>query len=156
MSAERQRSVDCTQPITTDIPCQNCQYNLRGLDKSGLCPECGSPIDVSVRSHSGPASSGRPYAIASLVGFMLFLLSQLQFTLQTSGPALRVTCLVAFFIAGAIQIGVVIGSAKFWRARRRQEEGAMVLALILSAPIALFAVFASCMMLLSWNVYGTF
>ncbi len=28
-----------------DIPCSRCRYSLRGLDRRGVCPECGQPYD---------------------------------------------------------------------------------------------------------------
>lgn len=34
--------------ILTDAPCRRCSYNLRGLQKSGRCPECGTPAGLSV------------------------------------------------------------------------------------------------------------
>jgi len=35
-------------PEETDILCENCGYMLNGLPPSGNCPECGTPIDISV------------------------------------------------------------------------------------------------------------
>jgi hypothetical protein len=35
-------------PEETDILCENSGYMLNGLPPSGNCPECGTPIDVSV------------------------------------------------------------------------------------------------------------
>ncbi|UCF34303.1 MAG: hypothetical protein JSV78_03165, partial [Phycisphaerales bacterium] len=32
----------------SDRPCVNCGYNLRGLAKDGVCPECGTPISFSL------------------------------------------------------------------------------------------------------------
>jgi hypothetical protein len=37
-----------TPPAETDILCEACGYILNGLPESGNCPECGSPIDLSV------------------------------------------------------------------------------------------------------------
>jgi len=34
--------------VTADTPCRKCGYNLRGLSPGSLCPECGTPIAVSV------------------------------------------------------------------------------------------------------------
>jgi hypothetical protein len=34
--------------INEDLPCIQCGYNLRGLEETGLCPECGSAIEPSV------------------------------------------------------------------------------------------------------------
>lgn len=35
--------------IATDLPCLGCGYNLRGLDASGACPECGKPAVESTQ-----------------------------------------------------------------------------------------------------------
>src|SRR5580704_4669314 len=37
-----------TPPAETDVLCESCGYILNGLPESGNCPECGSPIDLSV------------------------------------------------------------------------------------------------------------
>lgn len=34
--------------ISEDTPCRRCGYNLRGLTATGLCPECGTPIALSL------------------------------------------------------------------------------------------------------------
>ena len=36
--------------IVTDLPCKGCQYNLRGQLPSGVCPECGLPVEESLKS----------------------------------------------------------------------------------------------------------
>ncbi len=36
--------------ITRDIYCIGCGYNLRNLDPSGACPECGMPIERSLQT----------------------------------------------------------------------------------------------------------
>lgn len=28
-----------------DVPCSRCRYSLRGLERRGMCPECGLPYD---------------------------------------------------------------------------------------------------------------
>lgn len=35
--------------VKSDIPCRKCGYNLRGLNVGGRCPECGSPVGLSVQ-----------------------------------------------------------------------------------------------------------
>ncbi len=44
-----QPAPDDTGEIRTDLACQRCGYNLRGLNATGLCPECGTPISLSLR-----------------------------------------------------------------------------------------------------------
>jgi hypothetical protein len=44
--------------IQQDTPCRRCGYNLRGLFEDGQCPECGTPVKISLRhgllQHSDP------------------------------------------------------------------------------------------------------
>jgi hypothetical protein len=37
-----------TGNVEADIPCRKCGYNLRGLPFDGRCPECATPVGVSV------------------------------------------------------------------------------------------------------------
>src|SRR5262245_32112317 len=39
---------DSTGHIDVDMPCVACNYNLRGLDLDGACPECGLAIERSI------------------------------------------------------------------------------------------------------------
>jgi hypothetical protein len=39
--------------IVAELPCTRCRYNLRGLSIGGFCPECGSPILLSVLTMLG-------------------------------------------------------------------------------------------------------
>lgn len=47
-----------------DRPCLSCGYNLRGLSVSGACPECGTPVERSLRGNLLVYSS--PRYVASL------------------------------------------------------------------------------------------
>ncbi|MBK9188343.1 MAG: hypothetical protein IPM33_05240 [Phycisphaerales bacterium] len=35
--------------VDTDSNCVQCSYNIRGLPISGKCPECGTPVELSLR-----------------------------------------------------------------------------------------------------------
>lgn len=39
--------VDDSGTLCADVACRRCGYNLRGLDPSGRCPECGTPVGLS-------------------------------------------------------------------------------------------------------------
>jgi hypothetical protein len=41
--------LDGTGTVKSDIPCRKCGYNLRGLNSLGRCPECGTPVGLSVQ-----------------------------------------------------------------------------------------------------------
>lgn len=36
------------EPIANDVACRRCGYNLRGLSQNGRCPECGTPVGLSL------------------------------------------------------------------------------------------------------------
>jgi hypothetical protein len=47
-------SIPSRQPasvVTLDSACRKCGYNLRGLQADGQCPECGSPVALSVHGN---------------------------------------------------------------------------------------------------------
>ncbi len=37
------------QFIDADVVCRCCSYNLRGLYPEGRCPECGTPVGISLQ-----------------------------------------------------------------------------------------------------------
>jgi hypothetical protein len=43
--------IPASPPITSDLPCHLCHYNLRTLAESALCPECATPISNSIQFH---------------------------------------------------------------------------------------------------------
>jgi hypothetical protein len=40
--------LDASGTIVVDVVCRRCGYNVRGLKLDGRCPECGTPIGLSV------------------------------------------------------------------------------------------------------------
>lgn len=40
---------ELTGSVDTDRGCVKCSYNLRGLPAAGVCPECGTPVAMSLR-----------------------------------------------------------------------------------------------------------
>jgi hypothetical protein len=51
----------------TDLRCDRCGYILRGLARKGNCPECGTPIRLSVSAHRRRLLRQRPEHTALLV-----------------------------------------------------------------------------------------
>ena len=48
-SAQTQNAtIVATGNVEGDVPCRKCSYNLRGLPVAGRCPECGTPVGISV------------------------------------------------------------------------------------------------------------
>jgi hypothetical protein len=64
--------------IEAVVRCAACEYDLRGLEASGACPECGRPITESLRGHRLQFSHARQVARmrvgALLVGLGLAIL----------------------------------------------------------------------------------
>jgi hypothetical protein len=40
-------------PTTQPIPCAACRYNIAGLPEHGVCPECASPVRLSLPPRAG-------------------------------------------------------------------------------------------------------
>jgi hypothetical protein len=37
--------------VTQDVLCRKCAYNVRGLHQNNKCPECGTPVGLSIRGN---------------------------------------------------------------------------------------------------------
>ena len=125
--------------ITTDIRCVTCEYNLRGLSETELCPECGSSIAVSLRAHYDPRCvSGKPYKKAALVGLCCVLVGVVSIVWpEAPTPFAKVWWLLALlsFAAGfLIEVGVVLMSVRFYAAAHKIDHRDMGVALIISIP----------------------
>lgn len=46
------------ETVLAGTHCRRCRYDLRGLQRSGLCPECGFPIRLSLPSERSRAEQG--------------------------------------------------------------------------------------------------
>jgi hypothetical protein len=66
--------------ILEDTACRHCSYNLRGLGQHGRCPECGTPMEVSLHGdwlrHADPAwvwklSRGMRLALWGLLAYFI-------------------------------------------------------------------------------------
>jgi hypothetical protein len=61
-------------PVTTDLTCVHCGYNLRTLSSMSRCPECGLPVNESL-SPSADLATSRPAWLKRMVAgnVLLFL-----------------------------------------------------------------------------------
>lgn len=68
--------------VDTDHPCIVCGYNLRGIARSGACPECGSPVERSYQGDELRYSSPEYVAalhrgvfivLAAMIAMILFM-----------------------------------------------------------------------------------
>lgn len=50
--------------LTSDLPCWTCEYNLRTLRMDADCPECGTPIAITLDRRSG--RTARPFSLHTL------------------------------------------------------------------------------------------
>lgn len=62
--------LDANKHIIEDIVCLKCDYNLRGLELAGRCPECAAPIDNSCRLNVPIKHAPNPF----LVGLVRMLI----------------------------------------------------------------------------------
>ncbi len=47
-------AADVERELKGDLPCVRCRYNLRGISVRGNCPECGTPIRVTILARVDP------------------------------------------------------------------------------------------------------
>jgi hypothetical protein len=92
--------------VLIDTPCRKCQYDLRSLSVEGRCPECGTPVGLSIRGdllrYSDPAwlhmlRRGITFVIAAVVfGILAGVLGGVgAVVLHSSLPALLVNLVTA-------------------------------------------------------------
>ena len=88
--------------------CLNCGYNLTGLRKAGVCPECGKAFDTRASSHHRLLDTARSYRRRSRlwasVAAGIVLLGALITLLDGVSPATLVFMLI---FAGVSGLGAV-------------------------------------------------
>ena len=49
LSPDLLRAAPALPALASDLACRKCGYHLRGLPTNGMCPECGTPVAISLR-----------------------------------------------------------------------------------------------------------
>lgn len=61
--------------LAADAPCLTCGYNLRSLTPEGHCPECGTPVGISIRG--GLLRFADPRWVATLASGMNWIIASI-------------------------------------------------------------------------------
>ena len=83
--------MDHSGDISADLPCQRCQYNLRGLSPDGRCPECFTPVSRSV--HRDLLRYAEPEYVKKLARGSRWILR---------GVTVGLICLIGSFVLGLV------------------------------------------------------
>ncbi len=77
-------------PLAPAVPCRRCRYDLRGLPADGRCPECGTPVAVSIAGDR--LRNADPAWLATLARGTRLILAAVAFLLACGiGGAFAVT-----------------------------------------------------------------
>lgn len=139
------------------ILCSNCAYDLRGLPSRHACPECGARFDLRITGAEPPPTlppTNRLFLPAAILTISLLA------TDISKSPIL-----FAFGLAYAVLVGICIASryAVFVDFKERATgglwsafavTGAMVVALIVQALIAIVCVAAAVWTAARWPLLG--
>jgi hypothetical protein len=93
--------------ILEDQPCKRCGYNLRGLARWTVCPECGQPIDP--RASAAGITKPRPEAPAPLRNHVLVNADELpRGTKRRLAVGLTIAACGATLLAGPMALAWVL------------------------------------------------
>jgi hypothetical protein len=147
------RSLD--RELSGSLPCVQCGYELRGASVLGVCPECGTPVRVTILAVVDPlADELQPIYYPRLIalGLVAWVLSGMIAVLLSWRPALGV--LLGLWsdarippvphwwddLIGGLLIIAMISSAAFWRPQaglRPWMTALAILATLLHIPLML-------------------
>lgn len=107
--------------LETDLPCVSCGYNLRGLPPGGRCPECATPVAVSLQGDGLRFANRRwlqgiRWGVAALIAAHLYPLGLsllFMFGPSLAAPSSTTQIILLFFVCFvylALQIVGTVGT----------------------------------------------
>lgn len=91
-TVERLSSPELVSELRGDLPCARCRYNLRGISVRDNCPECGTPVRVTLLAKVDPyAPVLRPIVAPRIIatGLVLWVLGPLLAAVATWALRIR-------------------------------------------------------------------
>lgn len=123
-----------TTRVTIDLPCASCRYNLRTLELTGACPECGHPVAETLRQSLLTADPESLADLHSAAGMFLwtalaagslaalFVFVALRAPFQQFGAIPGIAVLIGLlFLAGLVLLAELIWVIK-WGFRSRAGD----------------------------------
>lgn len=100
--------------LDADIPCRKCSYNLRSLPTDGLCPECATPIPLSIKGdllcYSDPVwlkslHNGARFIIFGVLVFVLAAIANVIFAMNFHTSQASILLLLLTISASLLILG---------------------------------------------------
>lgn len=117
------------ESISSDHPCWNCGYNVRGLSPYGRCPECGAAIDLSRLPRANKL--GKVGAFLASFAILVLLLGTVLVDLATAATVYWEFALTVWLIAAILAIPT-------WRLTKRLAPLVMFAAITLALLVLPF------------------
>jgi hypothetical protein len=108
-----------------DMPCGECEYNLRGLGVDGQCPECGTAVRASL--HRGLLRYSRPRYVWNLRKAITWMLwgrwlgvtfYVLYWTVRITGMLAASTPISSSLVSWATYVAAVVTLTGMWKLSR--------------------------------------
>ncbi len=94
--------------VEIDRPCFKCSYNLKGLPIMGVCPECGMPVQDSLKGILLRFAS--PEYLATIRSGLSLILNGIILSIVVGVGSILVSLVFAFKVAAAVRTGTTVGT----------------------------------------------